>query len=100
MFLLFSIPEIPKIMADEPFVRNTVASFDAADSNLEEIIHGICERKWEHEVLKEKLIPFSTEIVCQNVEKMEFQHPDPDEIKAKFDHGDDVEPECIAPDFY
>ena len=51
-------------MADEPFVRNTAASFDAAESNLKEIIHTICEQKWEHEVLKEKLIPFSTEIVC------------------------------------
>ena len=32
---------------------------------------------------------------------MEFRpFADEDEIKAKFDNGDDVEPECIAPDFY
>ena len=29
-------------MADKPFVTNTVASFDAAENNLEEIITGIC----------------------------------------------------------
>ena len=46
------------------------------------------------------MVPFSTEIVIKNIEKMEKWHPDPDEMKAQFDHGDDVEPESIAPDFY
>ena len=87
-------------MVDKPLVRNTVASFDAAENNLEEIITRICQHKWEKEVLQSKLLPFSTEIVIKNIEKMEKQHPDLDEMKAQFDHGDDVEPESIEPDFY
>ena len=87
-------------MADKSIVRNTVDSFDAAENNLEEIITRICQHKWEKEVLQSKLLPFSTEIVIKNIEKMEKQHPDLDEMKAQFDQGDDVEPESIAPDFY
>ena len=56
-------------MADnrEKFMRKAL-SFDMAHSNLEDIMHGICQKAWEKEVIEKKGNAHSVNWVFQQAE--------------------------------
>ena len=65
--------------------RKTVGSLTAAESNLENILHTICEKKWEQEVIQKKAKPHAAGWVFSQAQDCYFIKPDPAKITSQFD---------------
>lgn len=51
-------------------------SFDVADTHLDAILHGICQKKWEKEVVEKKGKSHSIGWVFSQAQDLYFMKPD------------------------
>jgi len=63
-----------------------------ADRNLEQILHSICQKKWENEVVATKGKPHSIEWVFAQAQDCYFVRADPKEFENTYDNDFDDEP--------
>ena len=63
-------------------VNVSTQSLQAADDNIDGILHKICAKKWEQEVIKKKMKPHSIEWFFTQAQDCYFVKPDPANIAA------------------
>ena len=69
-----------------------MGSLTAAHSNIEGIIHQICQDKWEKEVIKKKKNPHAVGWVFSQAQDCYFVKPDPNKVNTQYDQDEDCEP--------
>lgn len=77
---------------DKEAVKNTLQSFQVADSNLDQILHKICRNKWEQEVIKSKSKPHSIGWVFAQAQDCYFVESDKNKNAVIYDKDGEEEP--------
>ena len=70
-------------------------SFDMAHSNLDNIMHGICEKAWEKEVIEKKGAKHSVNWIFQQAEVVQQAKRDPNLVTTEFDQDGHDEPVSV-----
>ena len=73
-------------------VTATQGSFESAANNIDSILHKICQKKWEQEVIEKKAKPHACEWVFSQAQDLYFIRPDPNRVNTQHDQDADDEP--------
>ena len=79
-------------MVEQSLVKGTLTSFAEAEKNLDKILHGICQRKWEQEVVQKKGKQHATKWVFSQAQDCYFVQPDHTKATMQVDNDFDDEP--------